>query len=95
MSISHCVFSIEYMVQTKEEWWFPSAWKNLTTYPGNLNSVVLQLSPYLSYRFRVIAVNALGQSEPSRATEYYQTGGAGRVYHLYPLETLRSSFDTL
>ncbi|XP_031421988.1 neurofascin [Clupea harengus] len=66
----------EYMVQTKEEWWFPSAWKNLTTYPGNLNSVVLQLSPYLSYRFRVIAVNALGQSEPSRATEYYQTGGA-------------------
>lgn len=66
----------EYLVQAKEEWWFPSSWKNLTTYPGNLNSVVLQLSPYLSYRFRIIAVNAIGQSPPSRATEYFQTGGA-------------------
>ncbi|XP_028848889.1 LOW QUALITY PROTEIN: neurofascin [Denticeps clupeoides] len=66
----------EYLIQVKEEWWFPSGWKNLTTYPGNLNSVVLQLSPYLSYQFRVIAVNALGQSPPSHSTEYFQTGGA-------------------
>ncbi|KAL2104019.1 hypothetical protein ACEWY4_000887 [Coilia grayii] len=72
----------EYLVQVKEEWWFPSAWKNLTSYPGNLNSVVLQLSPYLSYRFRIIAINGIGQSQPSRATEYYQTGGA--VPDAYP-----------
>ncbi|XP_043079947.1 neurofascin isoform X1 [Puntigrus tetrazona] len=71
----------EYLVQYTEDlladyWLLPSGWKNLSSYPGNLNSVVLQLTPFVEYRFRVIAVNGIGPSKPSWASEYYQTGGA-------------------
>uniref|UniRef100_A0A8C1QEM4 Neurofascin-like n=1 Tax=Cyprinus carpio TaxID=7962 RepID=A0A8C1QEM4_CYPCA len=51
-------------------------WKNLSSYPGSLNSVILQLTPFVEYRFRVIAVNGIGPSKPSWPSEYYQTGGA-------------------
>ncbi|XP_016104092.1 neurofascin-like [Sinocyclocheilus grahami] len=71
----------EYMVQFTEDlladyWLLPSSWKNLSSYPGSLNSVILQLTPFVEYRFRVIAVNGIGPSKPSWPSEYYQTGGA-------------------
>ncbi|RXN11274.1 neurofascin-like isoform X1 [Labeo rohita] len=71
----------EYLVQYTEDlladyWLLPSGWKNLSSYPGNLNSVILQLTPFVEYKFRVIAVNGIGPSKPSWASEYYQTGGA-------------------
>ncbi|XP_055044422.2 neurofascin isoform X2 [Misgurnus anguillicaudatus] len=71
----------EYLVQYTEDlladyWLIPSGWKNLTSYPGNLNSVVLQLTPFVEYRFRVIAINGIGPSKPSWPSAYYQTGGA-------------------
>ncbi len=74
---------LEYLVQYTEDlladyWLLPSGWKNLSSYPGNLNSVILQLTPFVEYRFRVIAVNGIGPSKPSWASEYYHTGGAGR-----------------
>lgn len=74
---------LEYLVQYTEDlladyWLLPSGWKNLSSYPGNLNSVILQLTPFVEYRFRVIAVNGIGPSKPSWPSEYYQTGGAGR-----------------
>uniref|UniRef100_A0A8C2KPW4 Neurofascin n=1 Tax=Cyprinus carpio TaxID=7962 RepID=A0A8C2KPW4_CYPCA len=71
----------EYLVQYTEDlladyWLLPSGWKNLSSYPGSLNSVILQLTPFVEYRFRVIAVNGIGPSKPSWPSEYYQTGGA-------------------
>uniref|UniRef100_A0A673HXZ6 Neural cell adhesion molecule L1 n=1 Tax=Sinocyclocheilus rhinocerous TaxID=307959 RepID=A0A673HXZ6_9TELE len=71
----------EYVVQFTEDlladyWLLPSSWKNLSSYPGSLNSVILQLTPFVEYRFRVIAVNGIGPSKPSWPSEYYQTGGA-------------------
>uniref|UniRef100_A0A8C9T5Q8 Neurofascin homolog (chicken) a n=1 Tax=Scleropages formosus TaxID=113540 RepID=A0A8C9T5Q8_SCLFO len=54
----------------------PGRWQNLSSYPGDLNSVVLQLSPYVNYQFRVIAINAIGPSRPSRPSPRYQTSGA-------------------
>uniref|UniRef100_A0A672MXQ9 Neurofascin n=1 Tax=Sinocyclocheilus grahami TaxID=75366 RepID=A0A672MXQ9_SINGR len=71
----------EYLVQYTEDlladyWLLPSGWKNLSSYPGSLNSVILQLTPFVEYRFRVITVNGIGPSKPSWPSEYYQTGGA-------------------
>ncbi|CAL8367376.1 unnamed protein product [Lota lota] len=66
----------EYLVQYDEDDWLPGKWRNLSTYPGNLNSVILQLAPYTYYEFRVIAINAIGASRPSRVSSRLQTGGA-------------------
>uniref|UniRef100_A0A7N8XR74 Neural cell adhesion molecule L1 n=1 Tax=Mastacembelus armatus TaxID=205130 RepID=A0A7N8XR74_9TELE len=59
-----------------EDHWEPGRWQNLSTYPGHLNSVILQLAPFVNYQFRVIAINSVGQSPPSRPSPRYKTSGA-------------------
>ncbi|XP_043976684.1 neurofascin isoform X2 [Gambusia affinis] len=66
----------EYLVQYDDDDWIPGKWKNLSTYPGNLNSVMLHLSPFTYYEFRVIANNEIGSSRPSRPSKRFQTSGA-------------------
>uniref|UniRef100_A0A3Q1JAL4 Neurofascin n=1 Tax=Anabas testudineus TaxID=64144 RepID=A0A3Q1JAL4_ANATE len=66
----------EYLVQYDDDDWLPGKWKNLSTYPGNLNSVILHLSPFSYYEFRVIAINEIGSSRPSRPSMRFQSSGA-------------------
>ncbi|XP_054902290.1 neurofascin isoform X3 [Poeciliopsis prolifica] len=66
----------EYLVQYDDDDWIPGKWKNLSTYPGTLNSVMLHLSPFTYYEFRVIAINEIGSSRPSRPSRRFQTSGA-------------------
>ncbi|XP_070693830.1 neurofascin homolog (chicken) a isoform X3 [Pempheris klunzingeri] len=66
----------QFLVQFEEDHWEPGRWQNLSTYPGDLNSVILQLSPFVNYQFRVIAINSVGQSQPSRPSPRYKTSGA-------------------
>lgn len=66
----------QFLVQFEEDIWEPGSWQNLSSYPGDLNSVVLQLSPFINYQFRVIAINAVGQSVPSRPSPRFKTSGA-------------------
>ncbi|XP_029007763.1 neurofascin homolog (chicken) a isoform X21 [Betta splendens] len=66
----------EFLVQFEENRWEPGRWQDLATYPGDLNSVILQLAPFVNYQFRVIAINSVGQSEPSRPSPRYKTTGA-------------------
>uniref|UniRef100_A0A3Q1BJ58 Neural cell adhesion molecule L1 n=1 Tax=Amphiprion ocellaris TaxID=80972 RepID=A0A3Q1BJ58_AMPOC len=56
----------EYLVQYDDDDWLPGKWRNLSTYPGTLNSVILHLAPFSYYEFRVIAINEIGASRPSR-----------------------------
>ncbi|XP_041083780.1 neurofascin-like [Polyodon spathula] len=67
---------LEFLVQYEEDRWERGKWHNLSSYPGNLNSVILQLSPYVNYQFRVLAINEIGASNPSQPSERYQTSGA-------------------
>ncbi|XP_029973838.1 neurofascin [Salarias fasciatus] len=66
----------DYLVQYDDDDWLPGKWKNLSTYPGSLNSVILHLTPFTYYEFRVIAINEIGASRPSRPSSRFQTSGA-------------------
>ncbi|TNN73527.1 Neurofascin [Liparis tanakae] len=66
----------EYLVQYDDDDWLPGKWRNLSTYPGNLNSVILHLTPFTWYEFRVIAINEIGMSRPSRPSTRFQSSGA-------------------
>ncbi|XP_064821897.1 neurofascin homolog (chicken) a isoform X10 [Oncorhynchus masou masou] len=65
-----------FVVQFEEDRWESGKWQNLSSYPGDFNSVILELSPFVNYQFRVIAVNSVGQSLPSLPSQRYQTSGA-------------------
>ncbi|XP_068170729.1 neurofascin homolog (chicken) a isoform X13 [Antennarius striatus] len=66
----------DYQVQFEEDRWDPGHWKDLSQFPGTLNSVILQLAPFVNYQFRVIAINSVGHSDPSRPSPRYKTSGA-------------------
>uniref|UniRef100_A0A3Q3FAY1 Neural cell adhesion molecule L1 n=1 Tax=Labrus bergylta TaxID=56723 RepID=A0A3Q3FAY1_9LABR len=60
-------------IQYDDDDWLPGKWRNLSTYPGNLNSVILHLTPFTYYEFRVIAINEIGMSRPSRPSKRFQS----------------------
>ncbi|XP_053234142.1 neural cell adhesion molecule L1-like protein isoform X1 [Podarcis raffonei] len=63
----------ESIVEFEENRWEPRKWQELIRLPGNDSTVVLPLSPYVNYQFRVISVNAVGRSQPSEPSERYET----------------------
>ncbi|XP_069801887.1 neurofascin isoform X3 [Dendropsophus ebraccatus] len=65
-----------FIVQFEENRHQPGTWHNLASVPGNVNSALLRLSPFVNYQFRVLALNDLGSSMPSPSSERYQTNGA-------------------
>ncbi|KAM3877649.1 neurofascin homolog (chicken) a [Diretmus argenteus] len=66
----------QFLVQFEEDRWEPGRWQDLSSHSGDLNSAMLQLAPFVNYQFRVIAVNSVGQSKPSRPSGRYMTSGA-------------------
>lgn len=65
-----------FIIQFEEDRYQSGTWYNLASVPGNVNSALLRLSPYVNYQFRVLALNDLGSSMPSPSSERYQTNGA-------------------
>ncbi|XP_045544428.1 neuronal cell adhesion molecule isoform X11 [Salmo salar] len=51
-------------------------WHNLTHVPGSKTTAHLELSPYVHYSFRVLALNAVGLSDPSNPSHMYKTNPA-------------------
>lgn len=73
----------DYLVQFDDDDWLPGKWKNLSLYPGNLNSVILHLIPFTYYQFRVLAINGIGMSRPSRSSMRFQSSGARALDHSF------------
>ncbi|GAA6229497.1 neural cell adhesion molecule L1-like isoform X3 [Lates japonicus] len=73
---SHNSPIIEFIVEAREEQhreegqWRWEEWKKV---PGDFNHLQLTVHPFCTYRFRVIAVNELGRSNPSKASDYRST----------------------
>ncbi|XP_075039177.1 neural cell adhesion molecule L1-like protein isoform X2 [Mixophyes fleayi] len=63
----------EFIIQSMKSINEQGEWEELTRVPGNITEALLQLSPDFNYRFRVYAVNGIGKSSPSLASNIYST----------------------
>ncbi|KAM4650624.1 neural cell adhesion molecule L1-like protein isoform 2-T5 [Discoglossus pictus] len=63
----------EFITEVEKSHQGPGEWEYLLSVPGNVTSIVVPLAPYFHYRFRVIAINAIGRSLPSAASDRYST----------------------
>lgn len=65
------------MVEFEDQGLKDRGWEELKRVEGNKMHAVLPLWPYMSYRFRVIAINDLGISDPSKPSDIHNTPAEG------------------
>ncbi|NXC39895.1 NCHL1 protein, partial [Penelope pileata] len=63
----------ESIIEFEESHWEPGRWQELARVPGNDTTALLSLAPYVNYQFRVVSVNAVGRSQPSKPSLRYAT----------------------
>ncbi|XP_050953137.1 cell adhesion molecule L1-like a isoform X13 [Labeo rohita] len=63
----------EFIIQYEENHWEPEKWKELLRVAGSQFSAPVTLYGHINYQFRVIAVNAIGESHPSMPSDRYKT----------------------
>ncbi|KAM7404693.1 hypothetical protein PAMP_012017 [Pampus punctatissimus] len=66
----------EYVVEFEDEGSPEKGWEELKRVTGNKEHTSLPLWPNMSYRFRVIAINDVGKSDPSKPSEIHNTPAA-------------------
>ncbi|XP_034820709.2 neuronal cell adhesion molecule isoform X25 [Pan paniscus] len=84
-------FIIEYEDAMHE----PGLWHHQTEVSGTQTTAQLKLSPYVNYSFRVVAVNSIGKSLPSEASEQYLTKASEPDKNPTAVEGLGSEPDNL
>ncbi|KAM8909437.1 neuronal cell adhesion molecule a isoform 2-T2 [Spinachia spinachia] len=66
----------KFLIQYEDLLHQPGVWINLTEASGTSTTAQLNLSPYVYYSFRVLAVNHVGYSQPSQPSSQYRTNPA-------------------
>uniref|UniRef100_A0A674MH00 Neural cell adhesion molecule L1 n=1 Tax=Takifugu rubripes TaxID=31033 RepID=A0A674MH00_TAKRU len=64
---------LEYVVEFEDQDMKENGWEELKRVAADKKHVNLPLWPYMSYRFRVIAINDQGKSDPSKLSDLYKT----------------------
>lgn len=70
----------EFLIQYEDALHDSGTWHNMTEVPGTKTTAHLKLSPYVHYRFRVMALNDVGYSQPSQPSSQYKTNPAGNSF---------------
>ncbi|KAM9216114.1 neuronal cell adhesion molecule isoform 6-T6 [Dugong dugon] len=70
-------------------------WHHQTEVSGIQTTAQLNLSPFVNYSFRVVAVNSIGRSVPSQVSEHYLTKAAEPDKNPTTVEGLGSEPDNL
>ncbi|XP_062317465.1 neuronal cell adhesion molecule-like isoform X3 [Osmerus eperlanus] len=63
----------KFLIQYEDSLHHHGHWHNMTEVPGTRTTAHLKLSPYVHYTFRVLALNAVGLSQPSYPSRMYKT----------------------
>uniref|UniRef100_A0A8C5QWL9 Neural cell adhesion molecule L1 n=1 Tax=Leptobrachium leishanense TaxID=445787 RepID=A0A8C5QWL9_9ANUR len=63
----------EFVIEFEEDRFEPGVWHELKRVDGDEISTSLDLSPHVNYQFRVKAVNEIGPSNGSKASDRFQT----------------------
>ncbi|XP_053572699.1 neuronal cell adhesion molecule [Bombina bombina] len=66
----------DFLIEYEDVMHEPGIWHLQTKVPGIQTTTTLKLSPYVNYSFRVVAVNEVGQSDPSEPSEQHMTKAA-------------------
>ncbi|XP_058497930.1 neural cell adhesion molecule L1.2 isoform X1 [Solea solea] len=64
---------LEFVIEFEDQGSKEKGWEPLMRVRGNQEQASLSLWPYMSYRFRVTAINDFGKSDPSKPSEIHNT----------------------
>ncbi|XDV24917.1 hypothetical protein PO909_028941 [Leuciscus waleckii] len=84
-----------FLIQYEDSLHEPGVWHNMTSVSGTITTAQLDLSPYVYYSFRVLALNSVDLSEPSVPSSQYRTNPAQPDVNPSDVEVIGTSPDSM